>query len=236
MPVINNPFISQYGFESLGFSVSPTGQLIANSVTSSTFVTAVDISTTNLTVIGPTVLQDTLQVDSNSTLNQTIIVNDTAASESGAALTIIGGVGIQKNIIVGQQANIGAALTVGTNVTTFGSNLTYGNIQTNANLITSFIASVDDGSTVSNLEIEPLGDLIFKVQGQSTEIGRINATGINVPVQNTTINNTSIGATTPSTAAFVSATVTNAPTVASNITRKDYVDRTAIALAVAFGA
>jgi hypothetical protein len=95
---------------------------------------------------------------------------------------------------------------------------------------------VDDGSTLSDLTIEPLGDVIFKTGSQSVEVGRIDAAGSTVPMQNTTINNTTIGLTVASTAAFVSGTVVNTPTAAANITRKDYVDRTALAYAVAFGA
>jgi hypothetical protein len=59
--------------------------------------------------------------------------------------------------------------------------------------------------------IEPLGDVIFKTGSQSVEVGRIDATGSNLPVKNTIINNTSIGLTVASTAAFISGTVVNTP-------------------------
>lgn len=242
MPVTNNPLVSLYGFQSPAFSVDALGNTQVNSLISG------NTTVSNITITG------TLSIDSGSIFNNTIAITDSTAAinSSLAALTVAGGVGIEKNLIVDENASIGqnlnvyGDLNVNQNLSSSGSLLVQSDIQTNATLITSFITTVNDGSTITNLEIEPLGDVIFKTQGQSTEVGRIDATGSNVPVQNTTINNTTIGATTPSSAAFtstsassasfVAATVANTPTVAADITRKDYVDRTAIALAVAFGA
>jgi hypothetical protein len=99
------------------------------------------------------------------------------------------------------------------------------------------ITSVDDGSTFSDLIIEPLGDVIFKTASQSVEVGRIDATGSNLPVQNTTINNTSIGLTVASTAAFISGTVVNTPTAMQPISlEKTMWIVLHVAYAVAFGA
>lgn len=55
------------------------------------------------------------------------------------------------------------------------------------------------------------------------------------PINTTTIDNTTIGATTPSTAAFTSATVANTPTVDTSAANKKYVDETVSALAIALG-
>ena len=55
------------------------------------------------------------------------------------------------------------------------------------------------------------------------------------PINNSTINNTTIGATTPSTAAFTSATVSGAITGTTAVPNKKYVDETSTAFAIAFG-
>lgn len=88
-------------------------------------------------------------------------------------------------------------------------------------------------SSPTNLEIEAANEIIIKVDG--TKLGVVNTTGSTVPVVDTTINNTVIGNTTPSTAAFTSATVIGDPATGSNITNKTYVDRTAVALSIALG-
>ena len=55
------------------------------------------------------------------------------------------------------------------------------------------------------------------------------------PINNSTIDNTSIGATTPSTAAFTTATLTGAVTGVTAVPNKKYVDETSTAFAIAFG-
>jgi hypothetical protein len=177
-------------------------------------------------VTGSTELQNTLTVDGDSIFNSTVSITDSTAATSlvAAALIVTGGVAIQSNLRVNSDINIGQNL------------LAQNNVQANNSLVSNSITTVDDGSTLSDLTIEPLGDVIFRTASQSVEVGRIDATGSNLPVQNTTINNTTIGLTVASTAAFVSGTVVNTPTNAANITRKDYVDRTAVAFAVALGA
>jgi hypothetical protein len=88
-------------------------------------------------------------------------------------------------------------------------------------------------SSPTNLELEAANQIIVKVDGNT--LGLLGNTGSTIPVINTTINNTVIGLTTPATAAFTSATVVNTPTVDSSITNKQYVDSTALSLAIAFG-
>lgn len=67
------------------------------------------------------------------------------------------------------------------------------------------------------------------------ETGTITAAGLTMPIIGTNINNTIIGNTTPSTATFISASITELPTTNNNLTSKIYVDSTATALAIAFG-
>jgi hypothetical protein len=65
--------------------------------------------------------------------------------------------------------------------------------------------------------------------------GTLDSTGISVPVVDTSIDNTTIGATVPSTGAFTSGTVASQPTTATGISNKTYVDNTSTALAIALG-
>ncbi len=55
------------------------------------------------------------------------------------------------------------------------------------------------------------------------------------PINNSTIDNTTIGATTPSTAAFTTATLSGAVTGTTAVPNKKYVDETSTAFAIAFG-
>lgn len=66
-------------------------------------------------------------------------------------------------------------------------------------------------------------------------VGEINSDGITVPVVDTSVDNTAIGVTTPSTGAFTSVSINNQPTAPSSATRKDYVDNQISAFAIAFG-
>jgi hypothetical protein len=88
-------------------------------------------------------------------------------------------------------------------------------------------------SSNTNLDLEAGNSIVIRID--DVLLGKIESAGSSVPVVNTSINNTTIGATTPTIAAFTSATVSNDPTVNSEIANKQYVDRTAVALAVAFG-
>lgn len=90
----------------------------------------------------------------------------------------------------------------------------------------------------TNLELDAANRIVIKNSGNY--IGQIDSTGLTVPINNSsitasTIDNTAIGQTTPSTAAFTSATISGAPTVKTSITNKRYVDKTATALSIAFG-
>lgn len=88
-------------------------------------------------------------------------------------------------------------------------------------------------SSISTLELLGTDGLIITINDITT--GTIGTLGSTLPVINTTINNTVIGNLTPSTATFLSASVTELPTINTNITNKVYVDSTATALAIAFG-
>lgn len=88
------------------------------------------------------------------------------------------------------------------------------------------------GST-TNLDIEAGNAIVVKVD--NVLLGKITVDGNNIPVVNTSINNTTIGSINPSTAAFTSATVAETATSNNDVTNKNYVDTTATSLAITFG-
>jgi hypothetical protein len=106
-------------------------------------------------------------------------------------------------------------------------NLNVGETITANELSSSLITSA------STLELSSTGNLSIRIN--NTVTGTIGVSGSTVPVINTTINDTVIGDVTPSSATFVTASITELPTTNNNITNKLYVDSTATALAIAFG-
>lgn len=132
-----------------------------------------------------------------------------ATSPESGALRIHGGVGIAKDLQI-------------------GGNIIFAN---DSILQVNEITSSQDIN--SPLEINGEGGIQLKVG--TNLVGSINASGLSIPINNSTIEDTPIGSTTPSTATFVSAVVQNVPISAESITNKDYVDSTALTLAVAFG-
>ena len=80
------------------------------------------------------------------------------------------------------------------------------------------------------------GDLTGSLYADDSTL-LVDSTSGNIvgPINTTTINDTTIGATTPSTAAFTSATVANTPTTDTSLANKKYVDETIPALAIALG-
>jgi hypothetical protein len=103
-------------------------------------------------------------------------------------------------------------------------------IDGNFNVGGTGISNISSGT---NLELEAVNEIVLKIDG--TKIGVVSEAGLNTPIVNTTINNTVIGGSTPSTAAFTSATVNSRPTADTDISNKTYVDSTALALSIAFG-
>lgn len=123
------------------------------------------------------------------------------------ALTVAGGAGIAKNLYVGQSIYAEDLNLNGVGIPAVGSS--------------------------TNLELAANFRIVFKIENNT--VGFIDETGFSVPISNTTIDNTVIGSTIPSTANFVSASVTETPTLATNVANKNYVDQTALSLSIAFG-
>tara|TARA_B110000977_G_scaffold142662_1_gene181083 strand:+ start:218 stop:1090 length:873 start_codon:yes stop_codon:yes gene_type:complete len=88
-------------------------------------------------------------------------------------------------------------------------------------------------SSLTNLELNATNKVILQVD--NIKLGELNSTGLAVTINNSTIDNTVIGATTPSTAAFTSGTVASLPTTDTSMTNRQYVDSTSLSLAIAFG-
>ena len=156
----------------------------------------------------------TLNIEDGTGLFGTLTVTSATETTSGStgALTVAGGAGIVKNLFVG-----GYVTTDGLEINGVGvSNLT----------------------STTNLELDASNKIVVKNNG--IVLGEINSTGLTIPINNSsittsTINSTTIGAVTPSTAAFTSATVSQSPSTDISIPNKYYVDKTATALAIAFG-
>lgn len=88
-------------------------------------------------------------------------------------------------------------------------------------------------SSTTNLDLAAGNAIVVRID--NVLLGLIKYTGSEIPVNNTTIENTTIGAITPSTAAFTAATVTDNAASNTDVTNKKYVDTTATALAITFG-
>lgn len=139
---------------------------------------------------------------------------------------------------VGQFSTVNITGDINSTSTTTGSLTVAGGVGITTNLFVGETVTADELdspklASLSTLELSGTDGLIITVNDIVT--GTIGTTGSNIPVTNTTINNTIIGNLTPSTATFLSASVTELPTINTNITNKVYVDSTATALAIAFG-
>jgi hypothetical protein len=142
----------------------------------------------------------------------TVSSHTQSTSPTTGALKVLGGAGIQKNLFVG-----GYIAADGLDIDGVG------------------VANI---TSTTNLELDAANRIIIK--NDNLFLGEINSTGLSIPINNSsisvsTINSTSIGAVTPSTAAFTSATVSQTPTAITGVANKYYVDKTATALAIAFG-
>jgi hypothetical protein len=135
-----------------------------------------------------------------STVDVNSIINST--SSTTGAVTIAGGVGIEKDLHVGGELNLSGL-------------------------------GIPRLSSLTNLELNASNKIILQVN--DIKLGELNSNGLSITINNSTINNTAIGETSPSTAAFTSATVATLPTVDASITNRQYVDSTALSLAIAFG-
>lgn len=139
---------------------------------------------------------------------------------------------------VGQFSTVTITEEVSSTSTTTGSLTVSGGVGITENLNVGETLSANELSSTllrseTTLELSSVGNLTITIN--DIESGIIGVSGSTIPVINTIINNTVIGNITPSTATFISASITELPTTQNNITNKLYVDSTATALAIAFG-
>jgi|TARA_B100001094_G_scaffold30217_1_gene25193 hypothetical protein len=143
-----------------------------------------------------------------------LVLTSTTAATSGdtGALVVKGGAGIGGDIFVDGKITTNGVAYNGVGISNITSN--------------------------TNLELDAANKIVIK--NNSSFVGEINSTGLSIPINTSnitesTINNTTIGATTPSTATFTSADVNNVLTTKKSVANKGYVDKTAVAFSVAFG-
>jgi hypothetical protein len=130
-----------------------------------------------------------------------------STSTTTGALIVAGGIGVAQDITVGGK-------------------ISASQIDLNGVGIPEVISS-------TNLILGAGNKIVVQIDG--TNIGSIDTDGIGIPISNSTINDTTIGATTPSTAVFTSAVVDSLPTNGNELANKNYVDQSATALSIAFG-
>lgn len=131
MTVTYKPLSSETGFASAGFSVGPTGALIANGIDTTNGLSFNGLQVLNTTTIGSTVLNSSLQTLgtlTGLTVNSTGAVSVTAASvtvsSSGVLSLTSGVVGTINNVNIG-----GTTPGDGTfNTLTASTNIYIGNI------------------------------------------------------------------------------------------------------------
>ena len=86
----------------------------------------------------------------------------------------------------------------------------------------------------SNLNLSAKNSIVVNIDG--VEEGRITSDGINLRIIDTTINDTPIGNSGPSTGTFTEVTLKNNGTAPDNAVQKSYVDSGDIVFSIAFGA
>lgn len=178
--------------------------------------------------IGAVYNEDVLYyTDQDNEIQGTIIINDPigtfgslnvtgttdSTNDTTGSLKVSGGVGIEKSLSVGTLIRVPEISSSSINVS---------NLKSESGLKFEIDPQIDFHATDSSL------------------LGKIDDNGSTIPIISTTIdnsqiNNTSIGLASPSTAKFTEAEVSTTPTQANDVANKNYTDVTATALAIALG-
>lgn len=133
--------------------------------------------------------------------------NTISVSPTTGALTVAGGAGVQGDLYVGGELNLGGI-------------------------------GIPKLSSSTNLDLNATNKIVLQIE--NINIGYINENGLSIPINSSsitesTIDSTIIGSTFPATAAFTSAVIENDPVNNTDATNKSYVDTTVTALAIALG-
>lgn len=147
-------------------------------------------------------------IDADSKFGELELTTPTnSTSPTTGALTVAGGVGIALDLTVGGK-------------------ISAPEIDLNG-------VGIPEVISTTNLVLGAGNKIVVRIE--DADIGSIDENGLAIPISNSTIENTTIGSTSPSTAAFTSAVVENQPTAGNELTNKDYVDQSVTALSIAFG-
>ena len=220
MATTEKKFRSDTGFETSGFNVA-TGLMDVNTINTSV------LKVNNVEVMRASGAGFVVDFGSGGALSVAgaVINGDLTVSGASTYLSVINGVislssrsgapGVINNMIIGQSGPASGTFTTLTattgTITTLGTTTLTATNLTTTGLTTSTLTTT--GLTTSTL-----------TASTSITTGTISATSGTI----TTLGTTSITAN--------NVTINNLPTLATHATRKDYVDATATALAIALGA
>jgi hypothetical protein len=279
MAVTYIPFESRTGFRSPGFNVSPTGELSAASIdVPSILINGIELlnASDSSVSLGDSITNSSLE--RLGTLQYLNVDGDVVISNGSSAIISI----VNGEVRISSSENTGIETYENISVDAYGvvSSSTSGNgaifnITRNAGIYSvSVIGPGDDFDTGDTIAIpgtylggeSPTNDLLLTVGSllTTTPLGKgissVTSSGTAATTSVGSINNMSIGLSTPAKAKFTEVTVdtgldvtgdttvvgnitvtgnvliSDQPTLASHSTRKDYVDNKISALAIVFGA
>jgi len=279
MAVTYIPFESKTGFRSPGFNVSPTGELSAASIdVPSLLINGIELlnASDSSVSLGDSITNSSLE--RLGTLQYLNVEGDVVISNgSSAIISIVNGevrISSSENTGIETYENISVDAYGVVSSSTSGNGATF-NITRNAGIYSvSVIGPGDDFDTGDTISIpgtylggeSPTNDLLLTVGTllTTTPLGKgissVTSSGTAATTSVGSINNMSIGLSTPAKAKFTDVTVdtgldvtgdttvvgnitvtgnvliSDQPTLASHSTRKDYVDNKISALAIVFGA
>ena len=217
MAVSYSPLESKSGFKSPGF----------------------DVNSTNINVLGTISINGTPVFPGGG---------GSGGGESGGG-TSWANVNVEGDFSVGEGSTnyiniINGQITITNRVDSVGNinNFNIGSTTPGSGTFTSITTTplgIPKFESDTNLILSVKNTIVFQLNG--SVLGRINASGSNIPVidssiTNSTIDDTIIGGTTPSVGTFTEINIDNQPTNPSHATRKDYVDNKIAAFSIAFGA
>jgi len=212
MAINYNPFESQSGFTSPGFTVDELGNIVTTGITTTgtgtaTFAAAEFTSILNL---GNLISSG---VDADIQLNPT-----GTGSVSISPVTVTG---IISNMNI-NAVNFSVSNTINLN--------TSGSITINPSATGSLTINPSNTGIINNVNI---GSII----PGTANFSNLTANDVNADMGSIDLlNDTELGTVVPRNAGFLTATAENNPTEQNHLTRKNYVDTKATALAIALGA
>jgi hypothetical protein len=250
MTINFRPLRSTHGFESPGFSVSPTGQLTISSGGILELNDRVDINDSlyvrDQIYIGNVPLLDLTDPSFNA-LNSAITESFLTRLGTLQYLDVTGNVYVEDNL-----ANLNFSITNGEVVLTstvlgYLDNINIGSVSP-ADAYFNFVTINNDLSIAGNVTLSssingPTGN-ITTINSTTGNITTVNSTTGNITTVNSTTGNiTTVNSTTGNITTVNSTEVNtddvnidNTPVEAYHATRKDYVDNRISAFAIAFGA